>query len=148
MGLALALELGWRGVRCLLIEQSDGVITQPKMNEVNTRTMEFCRRWGIVDQVLNCPFPGDFPLDTAFITSLFGYEIGRVERLARDHQEPEPYSPYRLQACSQYWFDPILQATARSFPSVALSYGRRVESFVQDANWCERRGRGWLDRQA
>src|SRR5437870_1823359 len=77
-GLALALDLGWRGVRCTLIEQGDGVISQPKMNEVNTRSMEFCRRWGIVDQVLNCPFPGDFPLDTAFITSLFGHEIGRV----------------------------------------------------------------------
>ncbi len=134
MGLALAVELGWRGVRCLLIEQGDGLITQPKMNEVNTRTMEFCRRWGIVDQVLNCPFPGDFPLDTAFVTSLFGHEIGRVERPARNHQAPEPYSPYRLQACSQYWFDPILQATARSFSSVALSYRHRVESFVQDAN--------------
>ena len=132
MGLALAVELGWRGVRCLLIEQGDGIISQPKMNEVNTRTMEFCRRWGIVEQVLNCPFPGDFPLDTAFVTSLFGHEIGRVERPARDHQTPEPHSPYRLQACSQFWFDPILQAAARSFPSVKLRYGYCVESFTQD----------------
>ena len=142
MGLALAVELGWRGVRCLLIEQGDGVITQPKMNEVNTRTMEFCRRWGIVDQVLNCPFPGDFPLDTAFITSLFGYEIGRVERLARDHQEPEPYSPYRLQACSQFWFDPIFQAAARSFSSVALSYRLPRRVLCSGCERRERRGHG------
>ena len=53
------------------------------MNEVNTRTMEFCRRWGIADQVLNCPFPGDHPLDAAFVTSLFGHELGRVVRARR-----------------------------------------------------------------
>ena len=134
VGLALTLELGWRGVRCLLVEQGDGVIAQPKMNEVNTRTMEFCRRWGIVNRVLNCPFPGNFPLDAAFVTSLFGYEIGRVERPARDHQVPEPHSPYRLQACSQHWFDPILQSKVRAFSSVALSYRHRLNSFDQDAN--------------
>jgi 2-polyprenyl-6-methoxyphenol hydroxylase-like FAD-dependent oxidoreductase len=134
VGLALALDLGWRGVRCVLIEQGDGVISQPKMNEVNTRSMEFCRRWGIVDQVLNCPFPGDFPLDTAFVTSLFGHELGRVERLARAHEVPEPHSPYRLQACSQFWFDPMLQAAARAFPTVTLDYRKRVDRVAQDAD--------------
>ncbi len=57
VGLALAAELGWRGIRCELVEQTDGAITTPKMNEVNTRTMEFCRRWGIADAVYDCPFP-------------------------------------------------------------------------------------------
>ena len=133
VGLALSLELGWRGVRCLLLEQGDGTIVQPKMNEVNARTMEFCRRWGIVDDVLNCPFPADFPLDSAFVTSLFGYELGRVERPARAHQTPDPYSPYRLQACSQFWFDPILQRAARSHPSVELRYRCRVDAFEQEA---------------
>jgi 2-polyprenyl-6-methoxyphenol hydroxylase-like FAD-dependent oxidoreductase len=131
--LALSLELGWRGVRCLLLEQGDGTIVQPKMNEVNARTMEFCRRWGIVDHVLTCPFPADFPLDSAFVTSLFGYELGRVERPARAHQTPDPHSPYRLQACSQFWFDPILQRAARSHPSVTFCYCCRVDAFEQDA---------------
>jgi 2-polyprenyl-6-methoxyphenol hydroxylase-like FAD-dependent oxidoreductase len=132
VGLALSLELGWRGVRCLLLEQGDGKIVQPKMNEVNARTMEFCRRWGIADDVLNSPFPADFPLDSAFVTSLFGYEMGRVERPARAHQTPDPHSPYRLQACSQFWFDPILQRAARSHPSVQFRYRCRVDGFEQD----------------
>ena len=62
VGLALALELGWRGVSCLLIEQGSGDIDAPKMNEVNTRSMEFCRRWGIADAVRACPFPADYPM--------------------------------------------------------------------------------------
>lgn len=57
VGLALACELGWRGIACSLIEQGDGTIITPKMNEVNVRSMEFCRRWGIADDVHRCPFP-------------------------------------------------------------------------------------------
>ena len=129
--MALAAELGWRGIACTLIEQTDGSIISPKMNEVNTRTMEFCRRWGIADEVLNCPFPGDHPLDAVFVTNLFGYELGRVPRPARDQQTPEPASPYRLQACSQIWFDPMLLKLARSFPSVTVKHRHRLESFAQ-----------------
>ena len=121
VGLALAVELGWRGIACTLVEQGDGSIITPKMNEVNTRTMEICRRWGIADRVMNCPFPGDHPLDVVFVTSMFGYELGRVERPARDNQQPEPASPHRLQACSQIWFDPMLLKFARSFPSVTIA---------------------------
>ena len=131
VGLALAAELGWRGIACTLIEQTDGSIVTPKMNEVNTRTMEFCRRWGIADAVMNCPFPGDHPLDAVFVTNLFGYELGRVVRPARDQQTPEPASPYRLQACSQIWFDPLLLKLARSFPSVTIEHEHRLESFAQ-----------------
>lgn len=132
VGLALAAELGWRGIACVLVEQSDGSLVTPKMNEVNTRTMEFCRRWGIADKVMNCPFPGDYPLDAAFVTNLFGYELGRVARAARNHQTPEPASPYRLQACSQIWFDPMLLNLARSFSSVSILHRHRLDSFEQD----------------
>ena len=55
VGLALAAELGFQGVACMLVEQGDGVVKTPKMNEVNTRTMEFCRRWGVAGQVLDTP---------------------------------------------------------------------------------------------
>src|SRR5215203_4993777 len=119
VGLALAGELGWRGVPCILVEQGDGRIVTPKMNEVNVRTMEFCRRWGIADQVLNCPFPANYPFDVVFVTNLSGYEIGRMRRPARAQQVSENYSPMRLQTCSQMWFDPILANFAASFPSVS-----------------------------
>lgn len=131
VGLALAVDLGWRGIACELIEQGDGSIAIPKMNEVNVRTMEFCRRWGVADEVLNCPFPADYPLDIVFVTNLFGYELGRMPRPARSGQRPEPYSPMRLQACSQLWFDPILQRRARSFAHVRLRYRHELQSFEQ-----------------
>jgi 2-polyprenyl-6-methoxyphenol hydroxylase-like FAD-dependent oxidoreductase len=128
VGLALAVELGWRGIACTLIEQGDGTIISPKMNEVNTRTMEFCRRWGIAKDVYDCPFPPDYPLDVAFVTTLGGYELGRL-RVPPRMIEPESHSPVRQQVCSQMWFDPILQRYARTFPHVDLRYRTRLESF-------------------
>ncbi len=129
VGLALAGELGWRGVACMLVEQGDGTIVTPKMNEVNVRTMEFCRRWGIADKVHNCPFPRDHARDAVFVTSLTGYELGRIPRPAVVGARPEPWSPMRLQTCSQMWFDPILRDFALSSPCVQLRYRTRLESF-------------------
>ena len=57
------------------------------MNEVNARSMEFCRRWGIAGQVHDCPFPDDWPLDVVFVTSLAGYELGRLRRPPRSASE-------------------------------------------------------------
>jgi 2-polyprenyl-6-methoxyphenol hydroxylase-like FAD-dependent oxidoreductase len=131
VGLSLACELGWRGIACELIEQTDGRIVSPKMNEVNARSMEICRRWGIADRVFNCPFPAAYPLDVAFVTSLFGYELNRLSRPGRVGQQPGPESPHRMQACSQIWFDPILKDFAASFPTVRLRYRCRLEAFAE-----------------
>ena len=129
VGLALAGDLGWRGVACLLVEQGDGSIVTPKMNEVNVRTMEFCRRWWIAEKVHNCPFPRDHARDAVFVTSLTGYELGRIPRPAVASAKPESWSPMRLQTCSQMWFDPILRAFAQSAPSVRLRHRTRLEAF-------------------
>ena len=48
VGLALAGDLARRGQAVTVLERSDGTIEQPRMDMVGVRTMEFCRRWGIV----------------------------------------------------------------------------------------------------
>ena len=75
VGLALAGELGWRGVPCTLVEKSDGSIEQPKMDLVGIRTMEFARRWGILDWVRDAPYPLDYPQDYIYLTGLNRYEL-------------------------------------------------------------------------
>ena len=134
VGLALAADLGWRGIECLLVEQGDGIIRTPKMNEVNIRTMEFCRRWGIAERVRNCPFPADHPMDVVFVTAMDGYELARMPRPARSDDNPGRDSPMVMQACSQTWFDPMLQDLARSFAGVKLAHRCRMESFDADAD--------------
>jgi 2-polyprenyl-6-methoxyphenol hydroxylase-like FAD-dependent oxidoreductase len=134
VGLALAGDLGWRGVRCLLIEQSDGSIYQPRMDLVGVRTMEFCRRWGLVPAVEGSPYPRDYPQDNIYLTSLAGYELGR-ERFPGIGQAPPPkQSPQRRERCPQNMFDPILREFAASQQSVTMRYRTRLVSFTQDAD--------------
>ena len=134
IGLALACDLGRRGVRTLLVEQGDGRVGTAKMLEVSVRTMEFCRQLGIADTVRHWGFPLDHPLDSAFVTSLKGWEIGRVVTPSLAAQPSIPDSPERGLPCPQTWFDPILQRHARSFPHVTLRFDTRLESFIQDTD--------------
>ncbi|HXJ02453.1 MAG TPA: FAD-dependent oxidoreductase [Micropepsaceae bacterium] len=132
VGLALAGDLGWRGIPCTLIEKSDGTITQPKMDLVGVRTMEFCRRWGIADWVRQCPYPRDYRQDYIWVSAVTGYEFGR-EPFPTLAGEPCPLqSPEKRERCPQDMFDPILARFARSFPHVTLRYGEELTGFEQD----------------
>jgi 2-polyprenyl-6-methoxyphenol hydroxylase-like FAD-dependent oxidoreductase len=132
IGLALAADLGRRGVRALLVEERENKLNPAKMLEVSVRTMEFCRQLGIAGRVRNWGFPHDRPLDSAFVTDLQGYEIGRVRTPALGVASDSPFSPERGMPCPQTWFDPILQDCARSHPSIALRHRVKLEEFVQD----------------
>src|SRR5215813_797106 len=134
VGLALAGELGWRGVPCTLIEQSDGLIEQPKMDIVGPRTMEFCRRWGIADWVRDAPYPGDHPQDCIYVTGLNGYELGREPFPGRAQEKCPPQSPQKRERVPQDMFDPILQRFARSFPHVQLCYHTELIDFPETAD--------------
>jgi len=47
LALALALDLGWRGISCLIVDQGAGDIEHARSGLVSSRTVEFCRRWGL-----------------------------------------------------------------------------------------------------
>src|SRR3989440_1602858 len=126
VGLALAGELGWRGVPCTLIEKTDGAIEQPKMDLVGVRTMEFCRRWGIADWVRDAPYPGDYPQDYIWLTALNGYELGREKFPGRAYEACPPESPQKRERVPQDMFDPILKRFASSFPHVTLQYNTEL----------------------
>lgn len=133
IGLALAADLGRRGVRTLLVEERENKLNPAKMLEVSVRTMEFCRQLGVVEKVRNWGFPPDWPLDSVFVTDMRGYELGRVRTPALGEETHIPPSPERGMPCPQTWFDPILQDHARSFSHVTLRHRVRLESFVQDS---------------
>jgi 2-polyprenyl-6-methoxyphenol hydroxylase-like FAD-dependent oxidoreductase len=134
VGLALAGDLGWRGITCVLIEQSDGSIYQPRMDMVGVRTMEFCRRWGIVPAVEGSPYPRDYAQDNIYLTSLTGYELGRERFPGIGQALPPKESPQRRERCPQNMFDPILRDFAAAQKDVALRYRTRLDSFTQDAD--------------
>ena len=132
VGLAMAIELGWRGVGCLLVEQGDGSTDFPRANTIDLRSMEFCRRWGIADAVREAGLPPDFPHTALYLTSLAGYEIARFERGSHGGAGGLSVSPERPQRCNQLFFDPVLRAHASAMEGVTLRHSCRFDSFTQD----------------
>ncbi|MDO8277456.1 MAG: FAD-dependent oxidoreductase [Burkholderiaceae bacterium] len=130
VGLALAGDLGWRGVRCTMIERGDGSISQPKMDMVGIRSMEFCRRWGIVPWVEAAGYNRDYPQDCAWVTDLNGYEFGRELFPAPSQEKCPPQSPQKRERCPQNFFDPVLQRFAKSTPKVALQFNSELVDFT------------------
>jgi 2-polyprenyl-6-methoxyphenol hydroxylase-like FAD-dependent oxidoreductase len=122
VGLALAGDLGWRGVECCLVEKTDGSIYQPKMDMVGIRTMEFCRRWGIGSWVENSPYPRDYPQDNVWLESLTGFEFGRERMVSKGEEPCPPQSPQKRERCPQDMFDPILRRFASQFSAVEFRY--------------------------
>jgi 2-polyprenyl-6-methoxyphenol hydroxylase-like FAD-dependent oxidoreductase len=135
VGLALAVDLGWRGVPCLLVEQTDGAITYPTAESINTRTMEHLRRWGLADRLRNEGFPPDYPRIVRFVTRVMGYELARFPRPSNREQQVQSrdISPEGQIWCPKFWLDPALRDRARQFPCVELRLGWRLAHFEQDA---------------
>ncbi len=131
IGLALAGDLGWRGVACTLIESGDGAIYQAKMDMVGIRTMEYCRRWGIVPWVEQGGYNRDYPQDCIWVTSLTGWELGRERFPTPAEERPPEESPQKRERCPQNFFDPVLARFARQYPHVSMRYRTSLVGFEE-----------------
>src|SRR5258708_40124220 len=69
-GLTLAIDLGLRGGRAVVIEQKEAPQFLPKMERCNARTMEIYRRMGIVEEVRAAGLPAHCPMDIFVVLSL------------------------------------------------------------------------------
>jgi len=134
VGLALSGDLAWRGHKVLLLDKGDGSIFQPKMDLVGIRTMEFCRRWGIVKDVEESEYDRNYPQDNVYLTSLNGYELGRQKMPSMNEELPPKESPQKRERCPQNYFDPILKKFALSHFSNNIYYKTECIGFSQAHN--------------
>lgn len=131
VGLALACDLGWRGVKCLVTEQNPEFGEEPvaKINLVNVRSMEFCRRWGIEREVRHGGFPDDYPMTVQFLTSLRGKCIARLPYPSMAEQPELAQSPTQRQRIPQHLLDPLMRRAAQRFESVDAVFSSRLVQF-------------------
>jgi 2-polyprenyl-6-methoxyphenol hydroxylase-like FAD-dependent oxidoreductase len=132
VGLTLSIELGLRGIDCVLTERGDGIPRVPRMSSVSARGMEFCRRWGIADEVRYAVWSKTHPLDFVYVSTMVGEELARL-RIGSyaERQGKMDYSPEGAASCPQIFFDPILAEKAKSVPGVSVRYGTRLVGFEQ-----------------
>jgi 2-polyprenyl-6-methoxyphenol hydroxylase-like FAD-dependent oxidoreductase len=135
-GLAAAIELGQRGVRCTVVEQHDRVGVAPRAKTTNVRTREHLRRWGIADRLAAAaPMGIDYPSNVVFATRLSGgFELCRFENNSFCKPGKNPLYSEHGQWIPQYILEEVMNTHAASLPGVEIHFESRLESFSQDAH--------------
>ena len=133
VGLALAIELGRNGVRCLVVERNDRVGYSPRAKTTNVRTREHLRRWGIADALRRAsPIPPDYPPNVVFATRMNGPELARFENAFNGQRVRNEFYSEEAQWVPQYTLEEVLRQHATTLPGVSIQFGHELASFDQD----------------
>lgn len=143
VGLALAIELGSRGIGCLVVERNDRVGHAPRAKTTHVRTREHLRRWGIAHQLAAAsPFGVEYPSNVAFVTRLCGPKLAQFDDAF--HCSPARSDLYseHAQWIPQYLLEEVLRSHAQSLRGVEIRFncefldceqgGERVRTHVRD----------------
>ncbi len=140
VGLTLAVDLGQRGVRAMLIEQKSAPQRLPKMERCNARTMEIFRRMGLSERIRAAGLPAHCSMDVFIVTSLVDPPLLHLpypsvaeakRQIVACRDGSMPLEPYQL--ISQYTLEPLLKAVAETLPSVRVRYGCELLAYTQDS---------------
>ena len=143
VGLSLAAELGWRGIKCMVVEKSSSLNPHPRANAVANRTMEYYRRWGIDKLITDAGIPPDHPADYYWISSLHGRELHRISlppfkkiREIKDTggyvKEEHTWSPYLKTITGQNEVEEVILNYISTLSSVEMKFDTSLDSFVQN----------------
>ena len=134
VGLALAAELGGRGVATILAERNPRHARQARAKTTNVRSMEHMRRWGIAGRLRAAsPLPPDFPTDIIFATRLFGRRIATIENAFFGAPGRNDLYSEHAQWVPQYTVEGALRDHVAALPAASMRFGLELESFEQDA---------------
>ena len=132
VGVALAVDLGLRGITCKVVERYKQLQNIPKGQNLTSRTLEHFFFWGIDDDLRAARvMPNNYPIGgvTAYDNLMSEYwsaPPGR-EQVIKFYNQPNDRLP-------QYQMEKVLRAKAATLPGVEIALGWQAEKIEQDAN--------------
>jgi len=78
VGMIAALDLHWRGVPVVIVNDRTGTSTHPKCNHTSGRSLEYLRRIGVANELRSVPSLNTVQRDVEYMTTFCGFEIGRT----------------------------------------------------------------------
>jgi 2-polyprenyl-6-methoxyphenol hydroxylase-like FAD-dependent oxidoreductase len=134
-GLALAVELGLRGVRSGVLEPRTPLEhTRPRAKTTSVRTMEHFRRWGRAGPVREAAhLPVGWSDEIVFCVSLLGPEVTSFDLTTDRVAEYAETS----QQIAQPLVEQVLRDAARDLEACSVEYGWRGETVApRDSGAC------------
>ncbi|MDM4722188.1 FAD-dependent monooxygenase [Micromonospora sp. WMMA1363] len=131
VGMALALDLTYRGIDCVVVDAGDGNVRHPKVSTIGPRSMELFRRWGVADAIRSAGWPADHPLDIAWVTRVGGHEVHRYRRGTAATRTAFTHTPEPDQICPAHWLNPLLTRAVGVHPNGPLRLKTTVDRVQQ-----------------
>jgi 2-polyprenyl-6-methoxyphenol hydroxylase-like FAD-dependent oxidoreductase len=132
VGLAAAIELGLRGVRCIVVERNDRTGYSPRAKTTNVRTREHLRRWGIADALRTAsPISPDRPSTVVFATRMNGHFLTRFDNALHASRARNNLYSEEAQWVPQYVLEDVLRTRAQSLPGVQIHFETEFLSLTQ-----------------
>ncbi len=130
VGMGLAIELGQRGIRCIVVERHAQPQPIPRGQNLTQRTMEHFYFWGAEKELrARRTIPREYGIGglTAYGTLLGGHTHDWLQR-----ELVRPFYFTDNERLPQYATEAVLRQRAAEIPNVETLYGWRVESVSQD----------------
>ena len=133
-GLAMAIELGSRGIRVRLVERNSRGGAAPRAKTTNVRTRTHLRRWGLAHTLADVsPLGVDYPNDILFVTRLAGHELAHFRDAFNAAPARSEFYPEHAQWVPQYTLERVLLDHVRTLPSVEVRFGLNlIDAEAQD----------------
>lgn len=132
VGVALAIELGMRGVSCTLVERHREPQQIPKGQNLTQRTLEHFYFWGIADELRAARvMPNKYPIGgvTAYTNMMSEYWHAPPGR-----EIVQSYYYEKNDRLPQYHLEEVLRNKIRSLSKVQAMFGWTAEQIEQNEN--------------
>jgi 2-polyprenyl-6-methoxyphenol hydroxylase-like FAD-dependent oxidoreductase len=131
VGLALAVTLGLRGIRCALVETNTGLSRIPKGQNLTHRTLEHFYIWGIADELRAARLmPRDYPIGEITAYGSLGSEYWQAPA---GRELVRPYYFQNNERLPQYRMEAVLRERLAELANVETRYGWSATTVEQDA---------------
>ena len=134
-GQGLAIELGHRGINCLVIEKNPNIGVAPRAKTTNVRTREHFRRWGIADALRDAaPFGVDYPSNIVFTTRMSGHLLTRFDNALYCAPGRNPLYAEHAQWIPQYTLERVMRQHLETLDSVRVQLNCELLGFEQSGD--------------
>src|SRR5450830_159641 len=125
VGQGLAIELGSRGIDCMVIDKNDRVGVAPRAKTTNVRSREHFRRWGMADKLRDASaFGVDYPSNIIFTTRLSGHQLAKFDNALYCAPGRNPLYSEHAQWIPQYKVEQVMRDHLQGLPSVQMCLQR------------------------
>src|SRR5665213_1316466 len=132
VGVALAVDLGLRGISCALVERRVELQNIPKGQRLAPRTLEHFYFWGIADELRSARImPKGYPMTGV---TAYGNLMSDYWYMPRQREQVRQYFYQAGERLPQYLTEKVLRARMAQLPSVTNLFGWKAETISQDGS--------------